>query len=265
MVEQYRQNSMELRQETQYRRTGSGMPSQGFGSGVPPTAFGGLNGQMVESIMLESNATSRQNQGTGMGFRAQAPTQNSAGHLRYGGGGGGGSLDETLAISHHGNMESFDELQSSIDTKRLKTNSSAFGQEDQVEIQHFNMREFKEPVTKEVRDRQLFEEELKEVRDEMKFKNTSRMQEAMGPILGTMRKVHTREMSRLFRSKKEIYQILTVEGQFYLPPYEECTLDFVRQMFCGTKKVSAFNTLLTTYSTSTTAKSRSSTCLSCPS
>ncbi len=58
-------------------------------------------------------------------------------------------------------------------------------------------------------------------------------------MLGTMRKVHTREMSRLFRSKREIYQILVVEGQFYLPPYEECTIDFLRQLFEGTKKVSS--------------------------
>ena len=46
----------------------------------------------------------------------------------------------------------------------------------------------------------------------MKLKGSSRMQESMGQMVGTMKKVHTREMSRLFRSKKEIYQILVVEG-----------------------------------------------------
>ena len=79
-------------------------------------------------------------------------------------------------------MDSFDDLQSSIDTKRMKTQSSAFigGPEDLIEVRHFNMREFKEPQPKEAREKQLLEEELKDIRDEMKFKGTSRMQEAMG-------------------------------------------------------------------------------------
>jgi hypothetical protein len=54
----------------------------------------------------------------------------------------------------------------------------------------------------------------------------------------TMKKIHTREMSRIFRSKKEVYQILMIEGQFYLPPIEECTIDFLRDIFSGKKKVS---------------------------
>ena len=105
---------------------------------------------MVESIMIESSTNSRQGP-PGSGMRYMPPPTNSmnsgsgGGVLRHG---GGGSLDDTLAISHHGNMDSFDDLQSSIDTKRMKTysNVGAMGeQEDLIEVRQFTMREFKEP------------------------------------------------------------------------------------------------------------------------
>jgi hypothetical protein len=53
-----------------------------------------------------------------------------------------------------------------------------------------------------------------------------------------IKRIHTREMSKLFRSKKEIYQILLIEGQFYLLPIEDCTFDFLRDIFSGKKTVS---------------------------
>jgi hypothetical protein len=96
-----------------------------------------------------------------------APPGNSmnsggGGVLRHG---GGGSLDDTLAISHHGNMDSFDDLQSSIDTKRMKTysNVGAMGeQEDLIEVRQFTMREFKEPqIPKEAREKQLLRSEVR--------------------------------------------------------------------------------------------------------
>jgi hypothetical protein len=34
----------------------------------------------------------------------------------------------------------------------------------------------------------------------------------MGEEIGGMKNVHVREMSRLFRSKREIYQIMLIEG-----------------------------------------------------
>jgi hypothetical protein len=72
----------------------------------------------------------------------------------------------------------------------------------------------------------------------MREQNTSRIQDVMGENMGNMRKVHTREMSRLFKSKHEIYRILSIEGQFYLPPFDECTVDFLRDVFSGKKLVS---------------------------
>jgi hypothetical protein len=59
----------------------------------------------------------------------------------------------------------------------------------------------------------------------------------MGEQVG-LKRIHTREMSRLFKSKREIYQILLIEGQYYLPPFEDCTVDYLRDIFCGKKKVS---------------------------
>ena len=57
-----------------------------------------------------------------------------------------------------------------------------------------------------------------------------------------IKRIHTREMSKLFRSKKEIYQILLIEGQFYLPPIEDCTIDYLRDIISGRKKVSLQHT-----------------------
>ena len=45
----------------------------------------------------------------------------------------------------------------------------------------------------------------------MRDKGMSKMQDAMGDPYA-IKKIHTQEMSRLFRSKKEIYQIMIIEG-----------------------------------------------------
>jgi hypothetical protein len=38
------------------------------------------------------------------------------------------------------------------------------------------------------------------------------MQEVMGEVHTGIRRIHTRELSQLMRSKKEIYQCLAIEG-----------------------------------------------------
>lgn len=57
---------------------------------------------------------------------------------------------------------------------------------------------------------------------------------------GKLRKVKvTRsELARYGKSKLDFYNILTKEGQFYLPPYDECTMLFMRDLFMGKKMVS---------------------------
>ena len=102
----------------------------------------------------------------------------------------------------------------------------------------------------------LFNEEVSQMKASMQEKFTSRTQDVMGESHG-IKKIHTREMSRIFRSKKEIYQILLIEGQYYLPPFEECTIDYLRDIFSGRKKVSvpafAEPTIIHSYSTCSTA------------
>jgi hypothetical protein len=39
----------------------------------------------------------------------------------------------------------------------------------------------------------------------MRESNTDNVQDVMGSNVGTLKRVHTREMSRLFKSKKDVY------------------------------------------------------------
>ena len=39
------------------------------------------------------------------------------------------------------------------------------------------------------------------------------------------------------RSKKEIYEFLTIQGNVYLPPIQECNHEFIHGIVQGTKKV----------------------------
>jgi hypothetical protein len=40
------------------------------------------------------------------------------------------------------------------------------------------------------------------------------------------------------KSKLDIYRVLSTEGQLYLPPYNEVTMDFLSDIIQGKKKVS---------------------------
>ena len=42
------------------------------------------------------------------------------------------------------------------------------------------------------------------------------------------------------RSKREIYQILTMKGKYYLPPESQSSSDFIHDTMLGKKKVSQF-------------------------
>ncbi len=39
------------------------------------------------------------------------------------------------------------------------------------------------------------------------------------------------------KCKKDIYFILSYEGQYYLPPYDECSMEFIRDCLAGKKKL----------------------------
>jgi len=40
------------------------------------------------------------------------------------------------------------------------------------------------------------------------------------------------------KSKLDIYNILTKEGQLYMPPMNDCTMNYIKEVLTGKKKVS---------------------------
>lgn len=52
-----------------------------------------------------------------------------------------------------------------------------------------------------------------------------------------MEKVNTYSMMSKFRSKSELYNVLTMEGGYYLPPRDNIDLFFLRQLCMKQKKV----------------------------
>ena len=59
-------------------------------------------------------------------------------------------------------------------------------------------------VDKEAEEDQQFRTEMRQLGEEMKERNYSRTQDAMGESF-TIKKVHTKEMSKIFKSKRELY------------------------------------------------------------
>ena len=45
------------------------------------------------------------------------------------------------------------------------------------------------------------------------------------------------ELQGKVKSKLDIYNVFTKEGQLYLPPFSECSMDFMKDIMCGKKKV----------------------------
>jgi len=47
-------------------------------------------------------------------------------------------------------------------------------------------------------------------------------------------------LKSVMKSKLDVYNILSKEGQFYLPPINECTMDFIKDILTGKKAVGCF-------------------------
>ena len=45
------------------------------------------------------------------------------------------------------------------------------------------------------------------------------------------------DLRNFVKSKEDLYIILTIEGQLHLPPYDDCTMDFMRDALSGRKKL----------------------------
>ena len=87
------------------------------------------------------------------------------------------------------------------------------------------------------RNERIYMQEFANLRADMDRAGTSRIQDVMGEEV-SMKRIHTRDLSQIFKSKKDIYTILMTEGQFYLPPFEDCTMDYLRALMNDQKKVS---------------------------
>jgi hypothetical protein len=47
------------------------------------------------------------------------------------------------------------------------------------------------------------------------------------------------QLQSAMKSKLDLYNILSKEGQLYLPPLAECTMYFIKELLTGKKKVRA--------------------------
>lgn len=45
------------------------------------------------------------------------------------------------------------------------------------------------------------------------------------------------DLRNYVKSKEDLYVILSIEGQFHLPPYDECTMEFMRDALSGKKRL----------------------------
>jgi hypothetical protein len=53
------------------------------------------------------------------------------------------------------------------------------------------------------------------------------------------------QLQSAMKSKLDLYNILTKEGQLYLPPLNECTMYFIKELLTGKKKVSTHSLKVT--------------------
>ena len=47
--------------------------------------------------------------------------------------------------------------------------------------------------------------------------------------------VHSHELMPKIRSKEDAYHILLYEAQMHLPPYDQCPMSFIKEVFAGRK------------------------------
>ena len=58
----------------------------------------------------------------------------------------------------------------------------------------------------------------------------------MDPNAQRMSKVSAKEFASKFKSKREVYNFLTLDVKAFLPPYENVTIYFLKDLLSGTKK-----------------------------
>ena len=86
------------------------------------------------------------------------------------------------------------------------------------------------------RDEQIYMKEFVNMREEMDKRVKTHTQN-VGNEQVEMKRVHVKDLSQIFKSKNDIYKILITSGQIYLPPFEDCTLDYLRGLMNYSKNV----------------------------
>jgi hypothetical protein len=76
-----------------------------------------------------------------------------------------------------------------------------------------------------------------------------------------MKKFNIKSMEGKAQTKHEIYTMMTAEGKWYLPPERVCTMEFIRNITIGAKKVLTFLNLSPFYRLSKPRRSRYVQCL----
>ena len=53
--------------------------------------------------------------------------------------------------------------------------------------------------------------------------------------------IDARELALKWSTKEEVYKVLTISGNVYLPPVQQINCDFIRDLLWGDKNVSSFH------------------------
>ena len=60
-----------------------------------------------------------------------------------------------------------------------------------------------------------------------------------------MANVSSKEFAAKYRSKREIYNFLAADVGIYLPPYDNVTIYFLKELMCGKKRMLRTNQIRT--------------------
>jgi DNA-binding helix-hairpin-helix protein with protein kinase domain len=97
------------------------------------------------------------------------------------------------------------------------------------------------------RQRELIEEQIsdeEEQYDKEAFRQYLQHKRKVQLDANGLRIVKKSELKAVMKSKIDVYNILTKEGQLYLPPYSECPMQFINDIMMSKKKVNTLNAFL---------------------
>lgn len=81
--------------------------------------------------------------------------------------------------------------------------------------------------------------------EEVKDERVPQFQNMADAGQGQTRKVYANDLKSVIKSKYDLYNILGLEGQFHLPPFDDCTMEFLRDALRGAKRLIPLSQLRT--------------------